>query len=49
MPGDYPLHQTEDPTGAVIDHTHTRDSDGAPDCSDVVNESIYDQAPSHAG
>ncbi|MGC2998532.1 DNRLRE domain-containing protein [Streptomyces sp. G35A] len=49
LPGGYTLTQTEDTTGAPIDRTYTRDSDGTVVMSDAVTESVQGQTTSHAG
>jgi len=49
LPGGYTLKQTEDTTGAAIDRTYTRDSDGTIVYSDTVTESVHGQVTSHAG
>ncbi|MGY0066904.1 RHS repeat-associated core domain-containing protein [Streptomyces sp. QTS137] len=49
LPGGYTLKQTEDTTGAAVDRTYTRDSDGTIVYSDTVTESIHGQVASHAG
>ncbi|MFE7456036.1 DNRLRE domain-containing protein [Streptomyces sp. NPDC057554] len=49
LPGGYTLTTTEDTTGATLDRTYTRDSDGTVVYSDTVTESIHGQVTSHAG
>ncbi|GAA4322101.1 hypothetical protein GCM10023086_47150 [Streptomyces venetus] len=49
LPGGYTLTQTEDTTGAPVDRTYTRDSDGTVVMSDAVTESVQGQTTSHAG
>ena len=49
LPGGYTLKQTEDTTGAAVDRTYTRDSDGTIVYSDTVTESVHGQVTSHAG
>ncbi|MFB9348425.1 polymorphic toxin-type HINT domain-containing protein [Streptomyces heliomycini] len=49
LPGGYTLTQTEDTTGAPVDRTYTRDSDGTVVMSDAVTESVQGQTTGHAG
>ncbi|MFF3316223.1 DNRLRE domain-containing protein [Streptomyces sp. NPDC003035] len=49
LPGGYTLTLTEDPTGAPLKRSYTRDSDGASVYSDTVTESVHGQVTSHAG
>ncbi|MER5309236.1 DNRLRE domain-containing protein [Streptomyces sp. NPDC002773] len=49
LPGGYSVKQTEGTTGAAVDRTYTRDSDGTVVYSDTVTESVHGQVTSHAG
>ncbi|MCQ1576110.1 DNRLRE domain-containing protein [Streptomyces parvus] len=49
LPGGYTLTTLEDTTGATVDRTYTRDSDGTIVYSDTVTESAHGQVTSHAG
>ncbi len=49
LPGGYTLTVTEDTTGAPVDRTYTRDSDGTVVMSDAVTESVHGQTTSHSG
>ncbi|MFB8772439.1 DNRLRE domain-containing protein [Streptomyces broussonetiae] len=49
LPGGYTLTVTEDTTGAAVDRTYTRDSDGTLVYADTVTESVHGQNTSHAG
>ncbi len=49
LPGGYTLTQTEDSTGATLNRSYTRDSDGTLVYSDTVTESIHGQVTSHDG
>ncbi|MFI0929965.1 DNRLRE domain-containing protein [Streptomyces sp. NPDC021012] len=49
LPGGYTLTLSEDPTGAPLKRSYTRDSDGTSVYSDTVTESVHGQVTSHAG
>ncbi|MFE0627227.1 RHS repeat-associated core domain-containing protein [Streptomyces sp. NPDC058864] len=49
LPGGFTLNQKLDPTGATIDRTYTRDSDGTVVMSDTTTESVHDQTVTHSG
>ncbi|MFJ5561744.1 RHS repeat-associated core domain-containing protein [Streptomyces sp. NPDC093250] len=49
LPGGYTATLTQDPTGATVTRTYTRDSDGTTVYSDTVTETVHGQAASHAG
>ncbi|MGW3984070.1 DNRLRE domain-containing protein [Streptomyces mirabilis] len=49
LPGGYTLQQAEDTTGAVVERTYTRDSDGVSVMTDTVTRSVLGQAVTHAG
>ncbi|MBT2441837.1 RHS repeat-associated core domain-containing protein [Streptomyces sp. ISL-36] len=49
LPGGYTLTVGEDTTGAPLDRTYTRDSDGTVVASDTVTRSVHRQVTSHAG
>ncbi|MEX3107202.1 MULTISPECIES: DNRLRE domain-containing protein [unclassified Streptomyces] len=49
LPGGYTVKQTEDTTGAAIERTYTRDSDGTVVYSDTVAESVHGQNTTHSG
>ncbi|MFE5406593.1 DNRLRE domain-containing protein [Streptomyces sp. NPDC056580] len=49
LPGGYTLQHTEDTTGAVVQRTYTRDSDGVSVMTDTVTRSILGQVITHAG
>ncbi|WP_329202266.1 RHS repeat-associated core domain-containing protein [Streptomyces sp. NBC_01435] len=49
LPGGYTLRQTEDTTGAPIERTYTRDSDGESVLTDTVTRSVLGQVTTHAG
>lgn len=49
LPGGYTLTTLEDTTGATVDRTYTRDSDGTTVYSDTVTESVHGQVTGHTG
>ncbi|WP_406003453.1 DNRLRE domain-containing protein [Streptomyces sp. NBC_00829] len=49
LPGGYTLRQTEDTTGALVERTYTRDSDGVSALTDTVTRSVFGQVATHAG
>jgi RHS repeat-associated protein len=49
LPGGYTLSVTEDTTGAPVDRTYTRDSDGVIVYADTQTESVHGQTTTHAG
>ncbi|MCK8676122.1 sugar-binding protein [Streptomyces lichenis] len=49
LPGGYTLTTTEDTTGATLNRSYQRDSDGTLVYADTVTESIHGQVTSHAG
>ncbi|MFD9357894.1 DNRLRE domain-containing protein [Streptomyces sp. NPDC060031] len=49
LPGGYTLNVTEDTTGAAVNRTYSRDSDGTVVVSDNTTESIHGQVTTHAG
>jgi RHS repeat-associated protein len=49
LPGGYTLRQTEDTTGAPVERTYTRDSDGVSVLTDTVTRSVFSQVTAHAG
>ncbi|MEV6734216.1 DNRLRE domain-containing protein [Streptomyces sp. NPDC051364] len=49
LPGGYTATVRQDPTGAAVARTYTRDSDGTAVYSDTVTETVHGQAASHAG
>ncbi|MFF0428428.1 DNRLRE domain-containing protein [Streptomyces sp. NPDC004520] len=49
LPGGYTLTLGEDPAGAPLKRSYTRDSDGTSVYSDTVTESVHGQVTSHAG
>ncbi|MFD3569595.1 DNRLRE domain-containing protein [Streptomyces sp. NPDC058667] len=49
LPGGYTVTQTEDTTGAAVNRTYTRNSDGAVVYSDSVTENAHGQNTAHTG
>ncbi|MER7622184.1 RHS repeat-associated core domain-containing protein [Streptomyces sp. NPDC126503] len=49
LPGGYTLTTTEDTTGATLNRSYKRDSDGTLVYADTVTESVHGQVTSHAG
>ncbi|MEU9700483.1 DNRLRE domain-containing protein [Streptomyces sp. NPDC047981] len=49
LPGGYTLSVREDTTGAPVNRTYTRDSDGTVVASDTVTRSVHRQVTTHAG
>ncbi|MFJ6104210.1 DNRLRE domain-containing protein [Streptomyces sp. NPDC092359] len=49
LPGGYTLTVSEDTTGATLNRTYTRDSDGTVVYADTVTESVHGQVTGHAG
>ncbi|MFC6060362.1 RHS repeat-associated core domain-containing protein, partial [Streptomyces pratens] len=49
LPGGYTLQQTEDTTGAPVERTYIRDSDGLSVATDTVTRSAFGQVTTHAG
>jgi RHS repeat-associated protein len=49
LPGGYTLTTSEDTSGASVERTYTRDSDGTIVVSDTTTESVHSQVTTHAG
>ncbi|MFE5853596.1 RHS repeat-associated core domain-containing protein [Streptomyces sp. NPDC056500] len=49
LPGGYTLNQIENPSGATVERTYTRDSDNSIVYSDTTTESVHGQVTSHTG
>ncbi|MFE0647145.1 DNRLRE domain-containing protein [Streptomyces sp. NPDC059534] len=49
LPGGYTLNVRKDTTGAPVNRTYTRDSDGTIVASDTVTRSVHRQVSTHAG
>ncbi|WP_308406201.1 RHS repeat-associated core domain-containing protein [Streptomyces tricolor] len=49
LPGGYTLKQAKDATGAVVERTYTRDSDGVTVYNDAATSTIHGQAATRSG